>query len=147
VVVDLWWMQLSRKYMQLCGNNSEKQGNYFLSSGHIDIVLFMQLFVGGGGKGVLLINCGKKLSQGVTKHLQACQKLQCSRAKFVYLLLDMSQVCMPLCVTSIQGWYHMICNIQFLNITYPSVITNTGLLCITYRRLVFAATSAASLSV
>jgi hypothetical protein len=45
VIVDLWWMQPSRKarlsvnHKQLCGNNSEKQGNfYFLSSGHTDDV-------------------------------------------------------------------------------------------------------------
>jgi len=62
-------------------------------------------------------------------------------AKLVYLLFDMSQVCMTLCVISIQGCYHVMCNIHFLNIIYyPSVITDTGLLCITYRRLVFTAT-------
>jgi hypothetical protein len=99
----------------------------------------MQLFVE-RGKGILLINCGEKLPQGVNKHLQACQKLQCPRAKFVYLLLDMSQVCMTLCVTSIQGWYHDVQHTVSNIIYYPSVITDTGLLCRTYRRLVFAAT-------
>jgi hypothetical protein len=79
-----------------------------------------------GEEEVLLIYC-RKLPQGVTKHLQTCQKLQCPRAKLVYLF-DMSQVCMALCVTSIQGWYHVMCNIHFLNIIYyPPVINDTGL--------------------
>ena len=87
-----------------------------------------------GGEGGITDKLQEEFASGGDQTFTDMSKV--ARAKQVYVLFDMSQVCMTLCVTSIQAWYHVMCNIHFLNIIYyPSVITDTGLLRITYRRL------------